>query len=102
MYVAVSAYRASLAEVDELRAAHHEWVAGHYRAGRILVSGRRAPPLGGVIVATAESDAAMRDLVEDDPFVVGGVARYELYGFTPADGDLRSDAFRRFAEAVAS
>lgn len=102
MFVAVSEYLSPLADVDALRAAHHAWVAGQYRAGTILVSGRREPPCGGVIVASAGSDAAMRDLLEDDPFVAGGVARYEVYGFRPADGELRSDAFRRFAEAVAS
>jgi uncharacterized protein YciI len=100
MFVAVSEYDAPLAEVDALRPAHQEWVAGHYRAGTILVSGRREPPRGGVIVAAADSDAAMRDLLEDDPFVAAGVARYHVHGFRPADGELRSDGFRRFAEAV--
>jgi uncharacterized protein YciI len=98
MFSAVSEYLAPLAEVDALRADHHAWVRGHYEAGSILVSGRRDPAVGGVIVATAADERAMQELLRDDPFVRGGVARYEVFAFTPADEPLRSRAFRAFRE----
>jgi uncharacterized protein YciI len=100
MFAAVSDYLAPLGEVDRLRKAHHRWVEQLYRDGVILVSGRREPPSGGVIVASADGEEAMVALLESDPFVVGGVARYMVYAFSPADGALRSLAFEQFSEAA--
>ena len=102
MFAAVSDYLAPLGEVDLLRKAHHRWVEQLYRAGAILVSGRREPPSGGVVVATAESEEAMLALLESDPFVAGGVARYTVYAFSPAAGPLRSPAFEQFIAAAAA
>jgi uncharacterized protein YciI len=100
MFAAVSTYLAPLGEVDRFRRAHHRWVEQLYRNGVVLVSGRREPPAGGVIVATADSEEAMVALLDSDPFVVAGVARYMVYAFSPADGPLRSPAFEQFSEAA--
>jgi uncharacterized protein YciI len=97
MFSAVSEYLAPLPAVDALRAEHHAWVERLYADGVVLVSGRREPPTGGVIVATAPSEQAMQDLLAEDPFVRHGVARYVVYGFAPAAEPLRSPAFRTFA-----
>jgi hypothetical protein len=51
---------------------------------------------------TVESEEAMLALLESDPFVAGGVARYTVYAFSPAAGPLRSPAFEQFIAAAAA
>jgi len=90
LYVAVSEYQRPLVEVDALRDAHWAWLQHQYDRGSVLVSGRREPPVGGVIVAAAPSPAALEALLAEDPFVRAGVARYEVIAFAPAPPPLRS------------
>ncbi len=55
MFVAISTYLKPLEEVDRFSAAHGAWIMKHYASGRILGSGRRVPPIGGIILARGES-----------------------------------------------
>lgn len=80
LYVAVSEYQRPLVEVDALRDAHWAWLQHQYERGAVLISGRRDPPVGGVIVAAAPSEAALDVLLAEDPFVRAGLARYRSSG----------------------
>jgi uncharacterized protein YciI len=96
MFVFVSEYQAPLEQVDEHRPAHLEFLAGLNAEGRLLISGRRTPPIGGVVVLDADSLEEAQAIMAGDPFASSGVARYEAYEFTPSAGPPRSaeaDAF---------
>ena len=54
MFVLLLTYVRPLAEVDALMREHVAWLDEHYAAGRFLVSGRRIPRTGGVIVARGD------------------------------------------------
>jgi uncharacterized protein YciI len=60
---------------------HMAWLDEHYDAGRFLVSGRRIPRTGGVIVARGDDQEEIAALAASDPFVTGGVATCEVIQF---------------------
>jgi uncharacterized protein YciI len=45
------------------------------------LAGRRVPPAGGVVIARGTDEAAVAELTEQDPYVAGGVAEYQLIRF---------------------
>jgi uncharacterized protein YciI len=81
MFVAISTYQKPLEEVLKVYPDHMEWLMKHYTAGRFLGSGRREPPLGGLILAREESREAFLALLEEDPFKRNGQATYEVFEF---------------------
>lgn len=67
----------------EATPAHRAWLDAHYRSGVFLTSGRKADGSGGVLLARAESEDALREIFKDDPFVLGGFSAYRYVPFTP-------------------
>ena len=74
-------YVRPLAAVDALMREHVAWLNEQYAAGRFLVSGRRIPRTGGVILARGDDRAEIEALVASDPFVAAGVATCEVIRF---------------------
>jgi uncharacterized protein YciI len=99
MYILISSYTAPLEAVNVQLDNHREWLRSHYEAGRILVSGRRSPINGGVIVIRAESRDEVETLLADDPYVRHGLVSYEIYAFDETPFPHRSPAFDEFASA---
>ena len=81
MFVLLLTYVRPLDEVDALMRDHMAWVKEHYAAGRFVVSGRRVPRTGGVIVARGDDREEMERIAAADPFVSGGVATCEVVQF---------------------
>jgi uncharacterized protein YciI len=96
MFVFISEYQKPLDEVDQHREAHLAFLAGLNEQGHILVSGRRNPPVGGVVVIDAEDLDAAKAIMAEDPFAKAGVAKYEPYEFTPSAGPSRSPEAESF------
>jgi uncharacterized protein YciI len=96
MFVFVSEYRKPLDEVDEHREAHLAFLAGLNEQGRILISGRRNPPVGGVVVIDAADLDEAKAIMAEDPFAKAGVAEYVPYEFTPSAGPSRSPEAEAF------
>jgi uncharacterized protein YciI len=97
MFVLLSRFQKPLEEVNRFLTAHSVWVQQHYESGRFLVSGRREPPLGGVIVARAESEQELREILALDPIQQMGLAKYEIVAFEATAFPKRSAAFDLFA-----
>jgi uncharacterized protein YciI len=81
VFVLLLTYIKPLAEVDALMRRHVAWLNEHYDAGRFLVSGRRIPRTGGVIVARGDDREEIEAVAASDPFVTGGVATCEVVQF---------------------
>ena len=81
MFVLLLTYTRPLDEVDALMSKHMAWLNDGYAAGRFLVSGRRIPRTGGVILARGDDRAEIEALAATDPFVAGGVATWEVVEF---------------------
>jgi len=96
MFVAILTYLKPLEELDRFSAAHGTWIMKHYAAGRILGSGRRVPPIGGIILARGESKEEFLALLAEDPFQQNGLARYEVFEFNPGPLPRRSAELEAF------
>jgi uncharacterized protein YciI len=81
MLVLLLTYTKPLDEVDALMREHVAWLRKHYAAGRFVVSGRRIPRTGGVILARGDDRDEIEEIAASDPFVTGGVATCEVIQF---------------------
>lgn len=97
MFVLISRFQRPVEEVNHSFALHSAWVQRQYEAGRFLVSGRREPLIGGIIVARAASEQELREVLNTDPYQQRGLAEYEIYAFEATEFPKRSNAFETFA-----
>ena len=81
--------------VDALLGAHREFLREQYGRGVFLMSGRKVPRTGGIILAAAESREEIEAILELDPFKEAGVSQYEIIEFVPT---MTSDALASFCE----
>lgn len=83
MYVIVLTYKRPLEDVDAFLADHVAFLDAQYEAGVFVVSGRRHPRVGGVILATSVERDVLERILETDPFKREGIADYEVIEFVP-------------------
>jgi uncharacterized protein YciI len=81
MFVIELIYKVDLAEIDAAMRAHMAYLRKYYAAGRFLVSGRKVPREGGIILALGESREQVEALVREDPFVARGLADFRVIEF---------------------
>jgi uncharacterized protein YciI len=81
MFVIELVYKVDLARIDAAMKGHVAWLRRHYADGTFVVSGRKIPRDGGVILASGTDRAAIERIVQEDPFVAGGLADYRLIEF---------------------
>ena|SRR5260221_590044 len=81
MFVIELIYKTELAQIDANMRAHMAYLKKHYVAGHFLMSGRKIPREGGVILALGESREQVEALVREDPFVARGLADYRIIEF---------------------
>lgn len=81
MFVIELSYKVDLAQIDALMKEHVAWLDAHYATGTFVVSGRKVPRDGGVIIATGHDRAALEAIVGADPFVARGLADYRIVEF---------------------
>lgn len=84
MFVILLHYENGLDAVEAALPAHVRYLERHYADGSFLLSGRREPRTGGVILCRAESLAEVEALVAEDPFARAGAARHEIIEFYPS------------------
>lgn len=84
MFVVSLVYKVEMALVDEHIPAHVAFLDKHYEQGHFLVSGRKVPRVGGVILAKADSKEALQVILSEDPFYQHGLADYEITEFVPS------------------
>lgn len=81
MFVIELIYTADLTQIDACMKAHVAFLRKHYAAGTFLVSGRKIPRDGGIILAAGSDRAVIEAVVKEDPFVARGLATYRLVEF---------------------
>ena len=81
MFVIELIYKAELAAIDAQMRPHMAFLKKHYAAGTFVVSGRKIPREGGVIIAAGKTRAEIEAIVKDDPFVKLGLAEYRIIEF---------------------
>lgn len=81
MFVVELIYKADLAQIDAAMTAHVAWLRSHYAAGTFVLSGRKVPRDGGIILAVGHDRAALETILRADPFISRGLADYRLIEF---------------------
>jgi len=81
MFVVELIYKADLAAIDAQMRPHMAYLKKHYAAGTFVVSGRKIPRDGGVIIAVGKSRAEIEAIVKEDPFVKLGLAEFRIIEF---------------------
>ena len=81
MFIIELVYKAPLSKIDENMPAHMRFLRKHYEAGRFLMSGRKIPRDGGIIIADADSRDEIEQIAREDPFCSRGLADYRIIEF---------------------
>ena len=91
MFVVELIYKAALADIDAAMAAHVVFLNKHYAAGTFLISGRKMPRDGGIILAVAEGRERLEAIMREDPFCRHGLADFRIIQFRPSQhaGDIQ-------------
>ena len=81
MFVIELIYKADLSEIDAHMKAHVAFLKKYYAAGNFLVSGRKIPRDGGIILAVAKDKPELEAIVAQDPFCKHGLADFRIIEF---------------------
>jgi uncharacterized protein YciI len=81
MFIIELIYKADLARIDARMRAHMAFLNKYYAAGNFLVSGRKIPRDGGIIVAVGRSREEIEAIARQDPFCKEGLADFRVVEF---------------------
>jgi uncharacterized protein YciI len=92
MFVIELSYKVALAKIDAHMAAHVKFLDKYYASGHFLVSGRKIPRDGGIIIAVGKSRAEIEAAMQEDPFVSRGLADVRVTEFRASQraGDIQT------------
>ena len=74
------------APIEQIRASypsHRAWLQKGYDRGLFLCSGPKNPPVGGYLVARAESADALKAMFQDEPLNAENLATFTFNEFEP-------------------
>jgi uncharacterized protein YciI len=81
MFVIELVYKADLKEIDAHMTAHVKFLKKYYADGTFLLSGRKIPRDGGIILAVAKNRQQIEAIIEEDPFYAHGLADFRIIEF---------------------
>jgi uncharacterized protein YciI len=81
MFVIELTYKADLSEIDARMKTHVAFLNKHYAAGTFLISGRKIPRDGGIILAVGKTKAEIESILSEDPFHKHGLADFRVIEF---------------------
>jgi uncharacterized protein YciI len=81
VFVIELVYKAPLAEIDANMKAHVAFLNKYYAAGTFIVSGRKIPRDGGIIIAVGSSRQEIEAIAREDPFIERALADFRVIEF---------------------
>jgi uncharacterized protein YciI len=81
MFVIELVYKTDLSRIDAHMRAHVAFLKKYYASGHFLVSGRKIPRDGGIILAVGNSRDEIEAIVREDPFCKHGLAEARIIEF---------------------
>jgi uncharacterized protein YciI len=83
-FLVQATYLVPFEEIKEAMSRHRTFLQKGYDAGLFLCSGPQAdPPVGGFLVARAQSKADLESMFEEEPFNAEKLASYTFTEFNP-------------------
>lgn len=95
MFIVSLTYIVDLEEVDKLLPKHIEYLKKQYEEGTFIASGRKIPRTGGVIFSKLDTIKELEEVLNQDPFKINNLAKYEIQEFIPS---MTSDDFVNLKE----
>lgn len=74
-------YTAKLEKIDAAMKAHMVFLRKYYAAGTFVMSGRKIPRDGGIIIARGDSRESIEAIMAEDPFCKMGLAEFRVIEF---------------------
>jgi len=74
-------YKADLAKIDGAMRSHMAYLKKQYAAGTFVVSGRKIPRDGGIILAVGKNRQEIESIAKEDPFCKLGLADFRVIEF---------------------
>jgi uncharacterized protein YciI len=81
MFVIELVYTADLADIDAHMTEHVAFLKKYYATGNFLVSGRKIPRDGGIILAVGKNRRQIEAIVAEDPFHQHELADFRIIEF---------------------
>lgn len=81
MFVVELTYKVDLDQIDRAMRAHVAFLNKHYAAGTFLMSGRKIPRDGGIILAVGANREVIEAIMREDPFCARGLAEFRVIEF---------------------
>jgi len=97
MFVIELIYKAELKEIDAHMSAHVRFLKKYYACGNFLVSGRKIPRDGGIILAVGKSRQEIESIIREDPFHAHGLAEFRIIEFRASQ---RADDIQKRIEST--
>lgn len=77
-------YNCQLEEVDRYVDDHAAFLKEEYQKGSFILSGRKVPRTGGIILSNLKSKDELEEILANDPFNQAGIAEYSITEFAPS------------------
>lgn len=84
MFIVSLTYECDIGDIEKHLDSHIQYLERQYSKGIFLVSGRKEPRTGGIILARRKPNNVRRILAED-PFKIHGLAHYDITEFIPTN-----------------
>lgn len=83
MFIIILKYENSIESVEKYLEEHVMFLEKYYYLNKFICSGRQEPRTGGIILCNAKDKDEVNSIIEEDPFYINQVAKYELIEFIP-------------------
>lgn len=84
MFIFILNYQKGLDMVETYLDDHKTYLDVNYKSGAFIASGRQEPRTGGVILCRAENRLEALKIMQQDPFFIHKVAKYDIIEFVPS------------------
>ena len=84
MYILDITYKVALEQVDAHLQDHIVYLDEQYKSGHFILSGRKEPRTGGIILSPITDKELLMEIIQQDPFYKHQLADYNLIEFTPS------------------
>lgn len=83
MFIINLTYKVELDKIDQYLEAHVKYLKNQYSNGSFIVSGRKVPRTGGIILSNVKDKAKLLEILSEDPFKINNLAEYDIIEFIP-------------------
>lgn len=83
MFIILLNYTKPMVAVEAVIPAHIDYLDRYYQLDKFVLSGRKSPRTGGVILCQAKDKDEVWSIIAEDPFFIQKVAEYDVLEFLP-------------------